>query len=229
MAILNEYLSCLVSSVAEARAGADMRSAQIAEAYYKEDGSLLRHFPVPRMRIGNVSMEVPVAIDFTSDKTVLKDDANMAAATEAVFTAICTKCNIKPSMGTAGGNTVAEKLYRSIKTYIDKLKQDATNSKSPDFLSRTTAEAKEIVGIVNSIPSTTPTRPPVTAAIATEIESTLKTEFLKTMFNQVDVIVESAKLKERDPQTFIKLKIDIVEEGMEWIVSDDGKKRLIPE
>jgi len=49
MPILKDYISALVTSMTEARVNADTFSANVARLYLEND--MLRHFPVPRMRI----------------------------------------------------------------------------------------------------------------------------------------------------------------------------------
>lgn len=63
MPTLNDSLGGLVASATEARA------MQVAEQYAQHE--LLRHFPVPRMRIGDIVPTIPVAVEGLSER---KDD-----------------------------------------------------------------------------------------------------------------------------------------------------------
>ena len=59
MPTLNEYLGGIFSSITDARVMADVQTVQVAEQYARHD--LLKHFAVPRMRIGDIELTKPVA------------------------------------------------------------------------------------------------------------------------------------------------------------------------
>ena len=61
MTNLGDYLGQLMSEVVIARVQADLESVRVAEMYASHP--LLRHMPVPRVRLPEIQMEVPVVID----------------------------------------------------------------------------------------------------------------------------------------------------------------------
>ncbi|MGB5185602.1 MAG: hypothetical protein WBO84_00555 [Acidimicrobiia bacterium] len=61
MTNLGDYLGQLMSEVVIARVHADLESVRVAELYASH--SLLRHMPIPRVRLPEIQMEVPVVID----------------------------------------------------------------------------------------------------------------------------------------------------------------------
>ena len=70
---LSDYLGHLLSSVAKARVQSDLETIQIAEQY--QNHPLLKHFPVPRVRLPKVELTVPVIMVGTlkSDDEEKKD------------------------------------------------------------------------------------------------------------------------------------------------------------
>jgi hypothetical protein len=64
---LNEYLGGLFNSIASARVISDLQTAQLAEQYAQHE--ILRHFSVPRMRIGDVELTIPIAIQGMSERS----------------------------------------------------------------------------------------------------------------------------------------------------------------
>jgi hypothetical protein len=56
---LNEYLGGIVSEIISARRMADLQTLQIAKEYAQDD--LLKHFSIPRMKIGTVDLTIPFA------------------------------------------------------------------------------------------------------------------------------------------------------------------------
>ena len=69
MADLGEFLGNLVSSISDSRVNSDLHTVRIAKEYAKDE--LLQHFSVPRMRIENVEMTIPIAIDIFNQKTII--------------------------------------------------------------------------------------------------------------------------------------------------------------
>ena len=63
MPALGEYLGALLSEVANARLQADLESARIAQLYASHP--ILQHLPVPRFRLPNVVLDLPVAVEKT--------------------------------------------------------------------------------------------------------------------------------------------------------------------
>ncbi len=67
MAQLNEYLGSIVSSITNARVMSDIQSVKVAEEYAKHN--LLQHFSIPRMRIQDVELTIPIALENAQEKT----------------------------------------------------------------------------------------------------------------------------------------------------------------
>jgi hypothetical protein len=67
MADLSEYLGHLLCEVTRARVMADAEAVRTATAYLGDGSNLLRHFPVPRMRLPELEITVPVIINDIPD------------------------------------------------------------------------------------------------------------------------------------------------------------------
>src|SRR2546425_6475217 len=61
MPALGEYLGTLLAEITSARLQADLESARIAQLYASHP--LLQHMPVPRFRLPNVVLDLPVAVE----------------------------------------------------------------------------------------------------------------------------------------------------------------------
>src|SRR5207244_4136858 len=61
MPYLGDYLGHLLSEITTARVQADLEAMRVAEMYASHP--LLRSMPIPRFRLPNVTLDVPVAID----------------------------------------------------------------------------------------------------------------------------------------------------------------------
>lgn len=60
MPYLGDYLGHLLSEIATARVQADLETVRMAELYASHP--LLKHLPVPRFRLPNLTLDVPVLI-----------------------------------------------------------------------------------------------------------------------------------------------------------------------
>ena len=60
MTNLGDYIGCLLAEISTARMHADMESLRIADLYSGDP--LLRHFPVPRFRLPNLTVDSPIAV-----------------------------------------------------------------------------------------------------------------------------------------------------------------------
>lgn len=76
MAELGEYLGHLLCEVTRARVRADMEAVRVAREYVADESQLLRHFPVPRMRLPTLEITVPVQINAIPDGFVEKTPAD---------------------------------------------------------------------------------------------------------------------------------------------------------
>lgn len=57
---LGEFIGALLSDVSQARVRADLEALKIAESYTSHD--LLRHLPVPRFRLPDITVDFPVMV-----------------------------------------------------------------------------------------------------------------------------------------------------------------------
>lgn len=64
---LDDYIGSLVSSITNARVMSDVQTVKVAEEYAKHN--LLKHFSIPRMRIDDIEMTIPIALDEINEKT----------------------------------------------------------------------------------------------------------------------------------------------------------------
>ena len=60
MVSLGDYLGHLLAEVTRARAQADVETVRVAELYSNHE--LLKHFPVPRIRVRDIDFDIPVLI-----------------------------------------------------------------------------------------------------------------------------------------------------------------------
>lgn len=229
MPILKDYISALVTSMTEARVNADTFSANVARLYLEND--MLRHFPVPRMRIGDVEMDVPVAVNSAGSKTTVINKPNLSLVTDKVYTDVCNGFGL--NVADVDNNATASKALREdISLEVAEIGNKINESTYSEVLKSSSNKiADNSLNILgkhnfnvdkNKVP-----------AVALQVEATLGKEFVSANIEDMDVIVEAAKLKEFPSNTLLNLKIKLVEDGMQWAISKNDKEeietKLMPE
>ena len=235
MPTLNEYLGGLFSSITDARVIADVQTVQVAEQYAKHD--LLRHFSVPRMRISDIELTIPVAIEGLSERTGYQLDP----IGNAEFKRICAR-ELSRFVGYVELPPVpGQKLLSALDAHIPKL-VDAIRV-SGDRIKPMLNFANDIVSDLFEIgiearlhegkfPDGYP-QDDITKRCH-ELGLGLVTGVVdKPVLDQLAVIAESHRLREQRPEDIIRIRMKVGEDGMEWqtIEKSDGtiERKLIPE
>ena len=226
--LLENYISNLVLSVTEARAKADMQTAKLAQLYLKDD--LLRHFPVPHMRIGEVIMDVPVAVNAAGSF-----DINYYVSVDETTIEVGRAVGIGYNAKNDDGEYVVldiDLIHEHINTLKYKVEQSHSLDALPECARRIAYESRSVLMSEGYIGDDNDISP---ESVSIDVEKVLRKRFILNYdeLNSVDVIVESAKLKELPPQSIVNFKLKIIEEGTIWAISKnaDGEieTKLIPE
>jgi hypothetical protein len=235
MPTLNEYLGGLFASITDARVIADVQTVQVAEQYAKHD--LLKHFSVPRMRISDIELTIPVAIEGLSERSGYQLDP----IGNAEFKRICAR-ELSRFVGYTDLPPVAnQRLLSALEIHIPKL---------VDGIRTSGEQIKPMLKFANDI---------VTDLFTIGIEARLhegkfpdgypQDEIMKRchelgtslvsgvvdkpVLDQLAVIAESHRLREQRPEDIIHIRMRVGEDGMEWQTSEksDGtiERKLIPE
>ncbi|HEY3488675.1 MAG TPA: hypothetical protein VGK27_00975 [Candidatus Deferrimicrobiaceae bacterium] len=216
MADLGELMGAMMAGLIRARRVADEQTASLAE-YYK-DNPLLEGLSIPRIRIPEMTIDLPLLIEDSTSAQAgeMEAPAKIAAAVEAQMKATLAKNNIriapafnKPfleavkgrlaSLKDAGGPVTKESVVRGVQeAFADTLAGTGTTLGTPEK----EAIAKELRLRVAAISLV---KEPVMPGIQANIRT--------------------ADVKERaSAQNVVRLKITLKEEGLEWATqaSDTG-------
>lgn len=245
MATLNDYLGGLFSSISEARVMADTQSAQIAEQYAKHD--LLKHFSIPRLRIGDIELTIPVAIQGLSERRGLQ----LSPIGNAEFKRALAR-ELPRYIGYTMLPPVAEQrllsaLDRHIPTLVDEIATKGGIADSmyrfaewvvKDLYSiREDGTLHEAAFFERAIQDTIAIKPlPFEESIKRchELGLGLVSGVVeKPEIEQLTVIAESEQLRNQRPEDIIRIRMRVNEDGMEWqtLQRDDGtiERKLVSE
>lgn len=227
---LEEYIGKLVSSLSRARVLADMESAKIAQLYAANN--LLKHFSIPRMRIVDVELTIPVAICDLVTETKRKiryiDNRKLADLTYSV---ILKSLNLK---------SLPDNLLRDFELGMHKQIDTLTSQINGEnyehlILNYVFDISKLLKGLIDSTFSKD-----LLKNIDSEfIESNIVAKLKEALENEIkfyadgkqlvnlNVIAETDKLKEKSINNLLIIKIKVSEESMTWERIDDGHGNVI--
>lgn len=219
---LNEYLGSIASSLAEARLASDLKSLEVAEQFAKHD--LLKHFSIPRFRMQNVELTIPVAIgEIGNDATNFSSIDNKVAFGEKTITILK---KVAPT-STKPVNELELKLKSAIEKEIILLEKNV--NLGLDAYKEVHNYAERVVTLYYKM------YPAITSRIARGAVINNVREGLKTYVKSKPksnekftpkVIVEGHKLRELPAENVIQIKMTLNEESMEWHTSEDENGKV---
>ena len=226
MPALSDYVGALLAEITNARVQADLESARIAQLYASHP--LLQHFAVPRMRLPNVSLELPVAVEKMNQPTRTPPASEFSALRQKIDGIIeqeLTRLNLQPvpSLRKRLTDTLT-KLFKNL--------QSASTVSASDALSASETAISATMDVINAASKDGPTLDPSTEP---SLRRQFAAEFVRLQPSplQVQVSVVTAELKDIAPsQILTRIHLAISEEGVEWTQtnpSDPTSKTLVPE
>lgn len=234
MPTLNEYIGGLVSSITNARVMTDIQTIKVAEEYAKHN--LLKHFPVPRMKIDDIEMTIPVALEDIQEKTETEyKSINLNEINKLVYVEI---------LNYMGYSKLPEESFRKINMEIEKKTQVLDQNilllrnLSPlkiyvkEIVDRISDWEKELAGIKKDVKRKTKIE-----SMPEVLENILLPKFdiqiQNKTIDKLNVIVEANRLREQKPENIIYIKLKVSENNMEWDRSENSageiESRLLPE
>lgn len=228
MISLEEYIGGLVRSMAEARASADAYSAELAMQYHDHD--VLKHFAIPRMRIGNVEMEIPVALAEQGGSTItVKDTVDYADVTTQVIDSVCTSFNVSnemldythdnPDNPDMGSTTLRDALNTNISTKVVDAHYALLNTTDIDATLNENAETISLeaynVFTQYNIQITT-SENAASNSVKQKLKNTMTTS---NVSSGLSVLATAQELSGVDSNAIFRIKLNIKEDGVQWAFS----------
>jgi hypothetical protein len=230
---LNEYLGSVVSSITTARLMSDLQTVKVAEQYAQHN--LLKHFSIPRMRIEDIEMTIPIAID----QIIEKSEVHYELLDKTKFNLISYE-----ELAKSIRNNISLDTSNKLRANISKLTLTLEENllKSSD-LAPLANYVNEVVSLILEIQKSIPVtriNPKININVkelSSNLNKILSTEIkqLKTEGNieNLNVIIEAHRLREQKSENIIFIKMKISEDSMEWHRSENKEgeieTRLLPE
>jgi len=211
----------------------DIQTVKVAEEYAKHD--LLKHFAIPRMRIDDVEMTIPVALDQIEEKTeTVYQPIDHEKFNSFVYNQIVSILGLKKLPAEA-----SKRLRIEIAKQTQTLEQDIQIAKNLTPLKNYGRElANRILALEKDFPPFKRDVPQINIeALPEYLEKTLSKQFkIASQTKSIDnlnVMVEAHRLREQKPENIIYIKLKISEDSMEWNRTETGdgevEAKLLPE
>lgn len=208
MADLGELLGSLMSGLIRARRMADEQTAALAE-YYK-DNPLLEGLSVPRIRIPELTIEMPMLIEnhVEGQRGDMEDPIKIADAAKEQLNATLSKNNIKINP------TFNEVFSDGVKNRLELVKQTGA-----PIMKETVARSVQDTFAATLAKTKTTLTPTDKEAIARDLRAKVSTVSIAKgpVSSSIVANIKTADVKERASNTsIVRLKITLKEEGLEW-------------
>lgn len=223
---LGDYIGHLLSEVTIARMHADIEAVRVAELY--ADHPLLRNMPVPRFRLPDLEMEVPVVIKEMEEPPTGVSSHGTPPISEMrkIFDRVISSALDKERITLDADSQ--KKLEATLDQRVVALTRPAdiaidVNRVSNDLSSNAVKALSEVI------------KPEKRAEFEDKLKDDLRIESIRIRKppSRLNVLVTTAEIREAGPNEVItRLHLKISEEAFEWttIESDEGKDdRLVIE
>lgn len=241
MSELSETLGHLLCEITRARMAADRESVRIARQYAEDDGGLLRHFPVPRMRMPQLELTLPVVVSqipegyvtkVAPDMLVSALSANLKEALKAQSIHVSTteirkivRADANLSQGLVSDqltNLLTEQLHDHTRRLVERqvAKAAAVGNDEAVQASQSAERFKEIAAIIR-----------------TQVNRTLDALPQRPIGISVDARTQQVKETNQGGSFCLSLKLNVTEEGLDMLFEDPepgqdkppALSRLVPE
>lgn len=222
---LSDYIGQLLRELTIARVIADLEVARVAELYSQHE--LLKHFPIPKMRLSEFEVELRFLIlgaeNDSEDKAVVKGIG-------ANFNSFAI--DVIKRKGITLSEDAKSRLGRMVDARV--LEIEASTTRRFDLPSIATRMAPMLEKVLED----SDLDRDAIREVLVETEKLTRDSILDELSGKprLRVAVTSKELKEADPESIITLSLKAKEEGLEWTQitseTEDGQEsvwRLVPE
>ena len=238
MPTLKDYLGSLVRDLNHARAIADVESVNIAKMYAEND--LLKHFSIPRMKIQDTELTIPVAID-ELESSVEKDyqPIDNKSFYARTYTEIKNVFQVT-SFSRAISTSLRKEIYSHIVALEKSIKSGATIKTSLDGFSETVSDVALEMIIKDKKGRTAfdetlsarnidddQVKEILVANLTKYLQAEIKPRQVTGKIENALVTVDTDKLKDKKPESLLYIKMRITEESMEWQTMEDADGNIV--
>lgn len=231
MATLKDYLGTIVADINHARSISDIESARMAKQYAKDD--VLQYYSIPRMKMQDVELTIPIGISKTRETAPVDyqpiDNNKFYSHTYQALKDVY-QINTFKSEYSKKISSIVKREIQSLEEKL-KLKQDSKEhvKKYSSLVTRNTKELvyKELKNDKKREPKQLPEAKFVESFLYERLYDKITPYQNQKNIEDTEVIVESDKLRDLNPNHIIQIKMKIIEQGMEWHRMEDNEGNTV--
>lgn len=217
---LGDVLGAMLADVARARVQADVESLRIAETYARDP--LLKHLPVPRFRMPDLVVDLPVLVDGVAGSTGTGEPWKTPQPTKTEIVNSVKEGIMRSDVKLTKAQSTA--VTEAVALHADKLyAKDDTAKLSPGSIARELST--ETVGTVRSKLRKDPTGEQLRVlekVTEASITSLLAAKLAPSPTTDVKFTSEEIK-NHGDAGNVVRLRVTISEDSYEVVDRDDGQ------
>jgi hypothetical protein len=216
---LGEFIGALLCDAARARVRADLEAVKIADAYSRH--VLLKHLPVPRFRLPDITVDVPVLVSEVEGLTEGGIGKLLGEPTSAEIRDV-VRAGLRESgirLPRAEVNTVPTTAFERARELFE---SSSWLLLSPALVSEKLATM--VVDIVKAVPREVPAEQlqVLESSIRTSMTALLSTKLVESP--SLQAIVTSREIKSHaDNESIVRVRLTMTEDAYEVVVRDDGQ------
>ena len=223
MITLKDYIGKIYKEITNAKVQSDIETLAIAQEYV--ENPMLRHFSVPNIRIKDLELNIPVAIDTTNTVSKKYTEAEVQKVFEDAFTKVNNDLYPdQPEDQQAYYDSIQPELKSKSQQQAvgttDKLQTATPETYAQTLNSEAVRFAETAYGLLGEY---APDPETFQQAMVQEVESNLQPKAPE--IEELPVIVETRALTEiNDPTSMVNIKVNITDDAMEWTtdIDEDG-------
>lgn len=230
MVYLGDYLGQILSEITIARVQADLESVRIAELYANHD--LLKHFPVPRVRLGDVDLDIPIII-IEADEPPDKERPRGGLSVSAMLRHFQSLTSQQLELSSID-------LNKKTRTELDQqLEERSRKMGRPEYVNvDTNRTANQFTTTVRRFLQQREIEPEAIRSFTESLNIAARRDFISARSAHPRILVgaTSSQIQEAADESVTRITIRITEQSMEWTRitaesddDDDNSERLVPE
>jgi hypothetical protein len=217
---LGEFIGALLSDAVQARVRADLEAIKIAESYSAHE--LLKHLPVPRFRLPDITVDFPVLVSSVEGTTAKADERPFEKPTRDEVRNTVRRALTRADVRIRGNaadivsEAVAERAEHLFKT-------------GPQFLLSPARVSADLASTASEATRVALKDKPLAGGKLQELELAAKSSLqalLLTKLSQsphLQVIINSGDIKSHGDQgSIVRVRVTITEDAYEVINRDEG-------
>jgi hypothetical protein len=226
MAQLGEFVGALLADAVQARVRADLEALKVAEAYSSHE--LLRHFPVPRFRVPDITVDFPVVVTGLGGKSTTSPSLFQPPTSGEIGDIV------RRSIADSGAKLNTQQ--RSAIVTVAQERNTALFKKKETAILRSHQIANELAVVAAAAADMALADHEDRAKLVLAIDASVRSGTRRLLAQKItqsphlQVAVSSSEIKGHgDNESVVRVRLTITEDAFELVEREDGGYSLVPE